>query len=238
LNINIQKLKGSLIMKELINRVILSYKNYTGKRVAKRQKKNRYVSRMESLKVDLKRTLEAIAVRKDDANKKVLDASNNFEKAFKEYDEAYRRHVQGYITSKEFQLKKEVLVAFREALDSANDELDKLKDLEKAEVIRITGEMNNIKHKFVRGIAVSTLEKSKELQRLKKQYMQKVVVLSEEYRSVITTEALINDCLSFYEFNTSKTIVEEYGELTKDYPVTLEQLALNEERVIELLTGR
>ncbi|TYS87502.1 hypothetical protein [Rossellomorea aquimaris] len=225
-------------MKKLVEKITSYFKNMFKQRSPKPANKNRNISRMESLQFDLKRTLEAIDKRKNEADIKVLNASDSFEKAFKEYDDTYRRQVQGKVSMEELQAKKEALEPLKKALEEANGEQDKLKDLEKAEIIRITGEMNSIKHKYVKAVAEASSVKAKEIQELKADYMQKVVALAEEYRSVVTSENMINDYMRYYGFNTSETIVEEYTELTKENPVTLEALALNEERITELLTGR
>jgi hypothetical protein len=225
-------------MKKLVEKITSYFKNMFKQRSPKPAKKNRYVSRMESLQFDLKRTLEAIDKRKNEADIKVLQASDSFEKAFKEYDEAYRRQVQGKVSMEEFQAKKEALEPLKKTLEEANGEQDKLKKLEKAEVIRMTGEMNSIKHKYVKAVAEASSVKAKEIQELKADYMLSVEALADEYRSVVTTENMINNYMRYYGFYTSETIIEEYAELTKENPVTLEALALNEERVMELLTGR
>ncbi|MGG3912415.1 hypothetical protein [Rossellomorea vietnamensis] len=225
-------------MKKLMEKVTSYIKNMFKQRSPKPTKKNRYISRMESLQFDLKRTLEAIDKRKNEAGVSVLNASDSFEKAFREYDDTYRRQVQGKVSMEELQAKKEALEPLKKALEEANGEQDKLKELEKAEVIRITGEMNSIKHKYVKAVAEASTDKAKKLKELKADYIQKVEVLAEEYRSVITTENMINDYMRYYGFNTSETIIEEYADLTKGNPVTLEALALNEDRITELLTGR
>lgn len=225
-------------MKKLMEKITSYIKNMFKQRSTKPAKKNRYTSRMESLQFDLKRTLEAIDNRKNEADIKVLHASDSFEKAFKEYDDTYRRQVQGKVSMGELQAKKEALAPLKKALEEANGEQDKLNELEKAEVVRITGEMNGIKHKYVKAVAEASSVKAKEIKELKADYMQKVEALAEEYRSVTTTENMIADYLQYYGFNSSRTIVDEYAELTKDNPVTMEELALNEDSIRDLLTGR
>jgi hypothetical protein len=228
-------------MKELVKKVTSYIKNMFKRekqRSPKSAKKNRYILRMDALKMDLKRVLEATDKRKVEAEARVIKLSDEYETMFKAYDSAYKENVKGYLSDTDLLEKKKEVEPVKASLNEAVAELDKLKEFEKEQVIKITGEMSSIKHKFVIAIASESSRKMKELESIKKDYTQKLSEVGEEFQEVKNTEGLIEGYLTYYGLSYSKNMMEEYEALTEETPVTVEELAFTEKEVTEILLGR
>ncbi|MGG1630075.1 hypothetical protein [Rossellomorea sp. NRS-1567] len=228
-------------MKELVKKVTSYIKNMfksEKQRSPKPTKKHRYILRMDALKMDLKRVLEATDERKKEAEPRVIKLSDEYETVFKAYDSAYKENVKGYLSDTDLLEKKKETEPVKASLNEAVAELDKLKEFEKEQVIKITGEMASLKHKFVIAIASESSRKMKELESIKKDYMQKLSQVGEEFQEVKNTEGLIEGYLTYYGLSYSKNMMEEYEALTEETPVTVEELAFTEKEVTEILIGR
>lgn len=159
----------------------------------------------------------------------------HYNKAYVNYQEAFSKHNKKMIDDTELKQARKVLSTYEESVNDAEEELEKVKEYRKKDILNIINQIDKLKEKYTDSIAKDLEKASNHFQEIRKEYLSGIASMGEMFQEIMETDKLIQDNLKESGFKYDNKISEMIQMKTNDLPMKMEHLSINPEDVKEAL---